>query len=340
MSHLSDNSEEVTLTIDGKDYLCRKSETVLEAAFRHNIRLSFSCQEGVCQSCLIKAVAGTPSALSQRDIKSTLAAQGYFLACRHKLSEDLTVTLDGAPNAFASVTVLAHETLSDDVCRLRLQKPDDFSYYSGQFVTLRKDSGEIRSYSLASVAEVDGYLELHVRKLPDGMVASWLCDTVRKGDTVDISGPFGECFYVKDEETLDRPMLLIGTGTGLAPLYGILRSALHSAHTGEIFLYHGASTKDKLYLIDELHQLEAQYPNVHYLPCLSQESGQFGFREGRAHDVALSDIKELQGYLVYLCGNPQMVNSARRKAYLQGAAMGDIFADAFTLTKTSSTVTG
>ncbi len=323
------DEDEVVLSIDGQEIVCHKSETVLDAAHRHNLRLSFSCRNGVCQSCMLRATEGQPSPRSQKGLKSTLVEQGYFLACRHELTADLSVSLEGASNTFSRVTVMSNEALSSDVYRIRLSQPKDVEYRTGQFINLRKESGEIRSYSLASVAGRDKLLELHIRRIRGGIVSTWLCDEMKMGRTLEISEARGDCFYVSRDRDQDKPILLMGAGTGLAPLYGIIRDALANNHTGEIFLYHGASKKDGLYLVDELTALEDTQPNFHYVPCLSGESGRFGFRKGRAHDVALADIKDLTDYLVFSCGNPEMVRSAKRRAFLQGASMQDIFGDAF-----------
>ncbi len=322
-------SDKVILSIDGQEIVCQESETVLDAALRCGVPARYSCRNGICQSCMLRATAGQPSEMSQKGLKPAVASQGYFLACQHVPTESLTVSLDEAKGTYSSVSILSNEALSGDVYKISLSLPKEREYKTGQFVNLRKDSGEIRCYSLACVSEARATLELHVRLIRGGAVSTWLCNTANVGQKVEISEGRGDCVFVPDRSKADKPILLMGTGTGLSSLYGTINIALESNHSGEIFLYHGASKKHQLYLVDELLALEDRHPNFHYVPCVSGEAGSFGFREGRSHDLALKDNKELKEYLVFTCGNPEMVRSAKRRAYMQGATLHNIFGDAF-----------
>jgi NAD(P)H-flavin reductase len=123
----------------------------------------------------------------------------------------------------------------------------------------------------------------------------------------------------KDEQGI----LLVGTGTGLAP-----------GHSGPIYLFHGSRESEDIYRVDEMRQLSAEHPNFHYLPCLSGHRVPEGFIHGRAHEVALATLADLKGWWVFLCGHPDMVRQMQRMAFLKGAASADIYADAFLVTPT------
>jgi NAD(P)H-flavin reductase len=125
-------------------------------------------------------------------------------------------------------------------------------------------------------------------------------------------------------------MLLIGNGTGLAPLIGIARDALNDGHSGAIHLYHGTRRSEGLYLDDALRELDADFENFHYTPCTSREESP-GTRRGRAEEVALTDHPDLSGWRVYLCGYPPMVHDMQRRAFLAGASLADIYIDPFEL---------
>ena len=113
---------------------------------------------------------------------------------------------------------------------------------------------------------------------------------------MDFFGPEGSCFYLADDPT--RPLLLIGTGTGLAPLAGIVRDALAQGHTGPIRLY------------------------FTYTSCTSADGS-------RAEVTAFTETSDTTGYRVYLCGHPEMVKRAQRKAFLRGASLSDIYTNPF-----------
>jgi NAD(P)H-flavin reductase len=124
-------------------------------------------------------------------------------------------------------------------------------------------------------------------------------------------------------------MLLIGNGTGLSPLIGIVRDALARGHGGEIHLYHGTRHAAGLYFMDELRALAARHANFVYWPCLSGGDTLKGARGGRAEEVAFADHGGLRDWRVFLCGYPPMVEKAKKLAYLAGAVLDHIHADPF-----------
>ena len=310
-----------TVTLDGRTYDTMPDETVLAALLRQGEAVPHSCRSGVCRSCLLRATQGTPPPSSQKPLKDTLRAQGYFLSCTATPESDLTVALPtGDVVGHTTAQLLARELLAPEIFRLVFQTKETFPCVAGQFVTIRRPDGLRRSYSLAAPPTNQGLLVLHVRQLPGGQMSGWLCDTLEIGERVDFFGPEGSCFYVADDPL--RPLLLIGTGTGLAPLVGIVRDALAQNHTGPIKLFHGSRHAEGLYLQGELGALAATHFNVTYTPCTSATGS-------RADAAAFAAVPNTEGWRVYLCGNPEMVKSAQRKAFLLGASLADIYTDPF-----------
>lgn len=317
------------LQFQQQSYTCAADETVLDCLTREGATVPSSCRSGVCHTCLMHATQGVPPAAAQNGLKPTLRARGYFLACLCKPQETMVVALAGeevAPRTAAVVT--AKEALNADILRLSLRCERPLDYQAGQFAHLTRPDGLTRSYSLAGLPNVDGVIELHIRRLAGGAMSAWIHETLNVGDTLEVTGPFGNCFYVPDIPT--QGLLLIGTGSGLAPLWGILSDALQQGHTGPIHLYHGSWKPAGLYLVDALQRLQAEVPNFHYVPCVDAEA-QPGYREGRADQLALADLPNLKGWRVYLCGHPDMVKSTKKRAFLAGASMQDIYADPFLL---------
>lgn len=318
------------LTFNGTIYDCVENETVLDTLLGHGVAIPSSCRNGTCQTCMVRAVQGTPPEGSQKGLKATLKAQNYFLACCCHPEEDMEVALPDTDAARIKATVHSMRALSHDIVSLGLHCDQPVEYRPGQFINLFKHSALGRSYSLASVPTYDSHLQLHIRKVPEGRVSGWVHHDLNLGDTVEISSPIGNCFYVPGNP--EQGLLLIGTGSGLAPLYGIVRDALFQGHTGSIRLYHGSRNPEGLYLVDELRELAAQHENFIYTPCVSGIfPAESAYATGRAPDVAMADIPKLNGWRIFLCGNPDMVKTAKKKAFLTGAAMKDIYADAFTL---------
>ena len=315
------------ITFEGKSYTCNAGESVLECLTRHGVLIPSSCQSGACQTCLIRAVHGTPTAESQKGIKDTLAAQNYFLACVCRSEEDLEIALADVVDAPLSVTVVEKTQLNASVVRLRLQSDKPLDYIAGQFVNVSPpDQRVTRSYSLASLPDEEA-LELHVRRVPDGRMSSWLCDQVEVGEQLLLTGAAGDCFYT--EKDLDQPLLMVATGTGLAPLYGILRDALRRGHRGLIHLFHASLAVEGLYYMNELQHLAAVHEQLRYVPCVLHGEPPVGGLQGDIQQLIRKEMVDLKGWRVYVCGDPAIVQSIKQVCFMAGASMSEIYSDPF-----------
>ncbi|HKI61066.1 MAG TPA: FAD-binding oxidoreductase [Mariprofundaceae bacterium] len=314
------------INFEGNKFFCAEGESVLDCMTRHGVLIPSSCQSGACQTCMIRAIEGTPTAESQQGLKDTLKAQNYFLACVCKPTEDMSIGLS-VISPRHTVKLLAKDVLNESVVRLRLQEPEGFSYKAGQFINLIRPADELtRSYSLASIPG-DGFLELHIKRVPEGRMSNWVFDELAVGDELQFFGPAGDCFYIPG--AAEQPLLLVGTGTGLAPLYGILRDVLAQGHTGAIHLLHASLAAPGLYLEDNLHGYAEQYEQLHYTPCVLHGDAPSGGRQGNIVDLPELLLGSLSGYRIFLCGDPPIVNALRQKCFLAGASMQNIHADPF-----------
>jgi len=313
----------------GVEYECRDSETVLDALLRQGVALPYSCRAGQCLTCVLRGLDGLVPPEAQAPLRETLRRQGYFLACCCRPQGPLTVSLPDEGALYARARVLQNEPLAPLIRRLRLETAVPIDYAAGQFVNMRRADGLTRSYSLASVPGQDATLEVHVKRHTGGAMSTWVFENLRPGAEVDLQGPNGACFYVSGRP--EQPLLLIGNGTGLAPLYGIVRAALAAGHSGPIHLYHGSRHAEGLYLRDELAAMAARHANFRYAPCLSGSADTQGCRPQRAERAAFADHADLGGWRLFLCGCPPMVKEAQRQAYLAGVDLADIHADPFTL---------
>jgi len=275
----------------------------------------------------MRATQGNPPPDAQKGLKQSLISQNYFLGCVCTPDDFMDIVLPDSEAFRSTTTVMDIAPLNDSVIRLRLRRPENFHYFSGQYVTIYKEDHVGRSFSLASVPVMDDFLEFHIQVIPDGTVSSWIKQAVSPDDSITIGEAMGSCIYTGGNPA--QPLVLIGTGTGLAPLYGIVRTALSSKHTGDIMLYHGSRHADNLYLQDALNRIAEEHTNFRYIPCLSGPESAPGTRHGRANDLALNDIAKFAGWRAFLCGNPSMVNASKRALFLAGVSMQDIHADPF-----------
>lgn len=315
------------VSLDGASFLLEETETVLAGLERHGVSLPASCRAGVCQSCMMKLLEGSVPDAAQRGLQPTQRAQGLFLACSCVPEGDIAIEYPGDANRVWDTEVVAIRPLNARTVHLRLARPAGFEYRPGQFINLIRPGNIVRSYSLASVPNADETLDLHIAHLPGGLMSEWACTSAREGETLQFTGPLGNCFYLEGNPT--QPLFLLGTGTGLAPLLGILRDALLQGHTGPIQLFHGALDDAGLYLVDELRALESAHPNLGYLPAALNGTARDGVRTGDVGQLALTHCPSLTGHRVYLCGHPDLVKTMQKKCFLAGAAMSEIHADAF-----------
>jgi NAD(P)H-flavin reductase len=280
--------------------------------------VSYACKSGNCGSCLLRAVEGQVPPRAQAGLKETWKIRGYFLPCVCLPEGDLhAAPVDADARVGATITSL--EGLAPDVIRVGLVPETPLDFRPGQYVTVLRGDGLARSYSIASLPG-EGEIELHVRRVPQGKMSCWLHDAAQAGDRVSVQGPTGECFYVPGRE--DQPLLLAGAGTGLAPLYGILRDALRHGHRGPIHLVHGAIRAAGLYLHHDLERMAAHHDNFSYLPSVLEQTGPID-------RMIAEHFPELDGWRAYICGDPAIVQTLRKKLFLAGIAMRDIHADAF-----------
>lgn len=315
------------LTIGNNRVTCRPGETVLDALLRENINIPHGCKAGVCQSCVVQSLDAKPPEKAQGTLKDTLKSSGHFLACQCHPEQSMTLKLSNQSTSFAGGIVVANKPLNRNTQLLIIKINDAELYRAGQFVNLQRSDGLTRSYSIANIPQASGTLEFHIRRLPGGRFSTWTHEALKIGDSILVSEPQGHCFYLPDRK--DQGILMIGTGTGLAPLTGILADALSHGHSGPIRLYHGSRKHEDLYHVDQMRELAERHPNFSYTPCVSSGDAPEGFTQGRAHDKALAAHADLTRWRVFLCGHPDMVRTTQKQAYLKGARSADIYCDAF-----------
>lgn len=311
-------------------------QSVLDAMIEFDCHPVYSCKKGVCQTCLLKS-DNNQITNAQKDVKESLIAQGYFLACQCYPKEDIKVNTTDNSELEIDATIICKTHISYDIVKLKLSLPDDKNLIikPGQFINLIHQN-LIRSYSVANNPQKDNCVELHIQKVPNGKLSNWLYDNCEIGNNLKLKGPFGTCIYL--ESGINNDLVLIGTGTGLAPLIGIIKQALDNNHQGKITLFHGSRHFNGLYLHDDLKNLAIKHDKFIYHPCLSGESEdrealQYeNIAQGRVNKIVMSTLTQFNSDKFYLCGHPEMVKNMKKMLYLSGADLNNINADPFEYT--------
>lgn len=318
----------VKVTFQGTSYEARDpSQTVLEILLENKVPHPFSCRGGVCQTCLMGCSSGSVSPESQEGLKQTDIAAGYFLPCVCVPTEDMSVSLVESPLHKTKARLIHKRLLNSFVVRLDLEPSHEIPCIPGQYLNLSPKSGLSRCYSIANIPEEDGYIELNIKFHNQGMVSSWAHQEAQVGDEVTITGPLGSCFYHNPEKK-KFPILLLGAGTGIAPLRGILLDALRQEHQGSIYLMQGGLNHSHLYYEGEFLNLAASHSFFHYSSSLKEDGGDL-------KEDFLKGLTDLSQTRVYICGSPQLVVSLKKMVFLKGVPFNHIFSDAFLTHKSS-----
>ncbi|MBL4683353.1 MAG: 2Fe-2S iron-sulfur cluster binding domain-containing protein [Nannocystaceae bacterium] len=311
----------------GLSLQCAPGQTVLERLEADGCAPPSSCRTGQCQTCLMRAKRGAVPAQAQVGLKDSWRAQGLFLACVCCPDQDLEVVDPTEVAPLIEATIVSRERVAPKIWRVRLRPEAAFAYRAGQFVTVVRPSDRLsRPYSLASVPALDPYLELHVQRVQGGKMTQWLCETVQVGDTVQLRGPAGNCFYLAESS---QPLLLVGTATGLAPLIGVVRDALNAGHRGPVSLYHGSRNGEGLYLRAELDALVAKHGNLRVVRRVLEGASPDGAEAGSLEDAVFDDKPALADAKAFLCGAPAFVGKLKRRLFLAGMSLGSISSDPF-----------
>ncbi|MEY4642208.1 MAG: ferredoxin reductase [Pseudomonadota bacterium] len=309
-------------------------ESVLDCLLRNGEHLPYACKAGMCQACLIRAVDCEATPESRKWIKPALQARGYTLACQWVPEGDVAAEVPAIEEFSVAARIDSLAVLNERVMRVCLRPEDParmFAYRPGQYLTLINPAGLARSYSIANDYEAEGFIELHIASTTHGEFTQWLFTKAQSGMMLHMRGPAGECHYANIDGD-SHPLLLAGTGTGLAPLYGIARDALQRGHRGEINLYHGGRTTAQLYYVDELRALALAHPNFHYHGCVSDTGAAAGLLQGRLEPLVEKglDSSAIAQTQAYLCGAPEFVHAMRKRLFLKGLRSANIHCDPFT----------
>ncbi|AKJ30572.1 CDP-6-deoxy-delta-3,4-glucoseen reductase [Caldimonas brevitalea] len=333
----------VTVQPSGHTFEVQRDETVLAAAIRQGVGLPYGCKDGACGSCKSRLLGGRVLH-GAHQVKAMSPAEeeaGYTLTCCATPQTDLTIEsreVVGAgqfPVKKMPCRVSSLEKRAPDVAVLKLQLPanDQLKYHAGQYVEFILRDGARRSYSMANAphtqAEKPG-IELHIRHMPGGRFTDHVFGAMKEKEILRMEGPFGSFFLREDS---DKPIVLLASGTGFAPIKAIVEHMQFKGIQRPAVLYWGCRSRQDLYLHEWAEQAAAEMPHLRYVPVLSEPKPEDDWqgRTGFVHQVVMQDLPDLSGHQVYACGAPVMVESAQRDFVARcGLPEAEFYADSFT----------
>lgn len=333
----------------GVELEVEEGEWILDAAFRQGISVPHGCREGQCSSCKCVLLDGD----AEVEDYSTFALPdyerdaGHILLCRSYAFSDLTIELLNFDEDLLrrAIAVKAHEgvlsavtTLTHDTRMLEVQLEQPMKFWAGQFVEISvPQAGVTRSYSMASTQSTPTTLKFIIRKYPDGAFSSLVDTTLQPGTPVTIRGPFGTCFRREDRP---GPMILVGGGSGMSPLWAILQDHIESGEQRPIRFFYGARTRKDLFFLDEFAAIAASLADFEFIPVLSMATAEDAWEgeTGFVHEVVERRVRaqQLPGEAdAYTCGPPPMIDAVLPVLQRLGVALDHTHVDKFTPARAS-----
>ena len=329
---------QVTVNPSGHQFACNDNETILAAALRANIGLPHGCKNGACGSCKGKIVTGQTvlGKHQEKTLTSEEISQGLSLFCCATPTSDVTIEVREIevgefPSKKLPTRIAKIEKLSHDVMLVCLQLPatEKFAFRAGQYIEFLLRDGKRRSYSMANAPHTSDQVSLHIRHMRGGLFTDQVFSTLKERDILRIEGPQGTFFLREDS---NKPIVLVASGTGFAPIKAVIEHAFEQKIERPITLYWGGRRPADLYMHQLCLDWAAEHPEFHYVPVVSDalpEDNWIG-RTGFVHRAVLEDYSDMSGLQVYACGAPIVVDSAKRDFVAQAQLPADEFyADSF-----------
>lgn len=294
---------------------CKDGEKVLDAAFRNKINLPMDCSDGVCGTCKCRAESGSYD-LGDDFIDDALtsdeAESGLVLTCQMKPTSDCVIAVPTTSAACKtgqqsfSATVARVSPHNDAAIVLELDVDAAPAFLPGQYANIDvPGSGQNRSYSF-STAPGEARIGFLIKKIPGGLMSNWL-ERAEVGTRLQLTGPLGS-FYLRD---VQRPLLFIAGGTGLAPFLSMLDVIARENSTQRIHLIYGVTRDLDLVLVDEIEAYTNRLANFSFTTVVAEEASSHPCK-GWVTQHMPAEVLYGGDVDVYLCGPPPMVDAVRR----------------------------
>ncbi|MBF8756708.1 benzoate 1,2-dioxygenase electron transfer component BenC [Pseudomonas guariconensis] len=310
-------------------------ETVADAAYRQGINIPLDCRDGACGTCKCQAEAGRYD-LGDNFIEDALnedeIAQGFVLTCQMRALSDCVVRIPASSQlckteqasfeaAISDVRQLSESTIALSIKGEALNR---LAFLPGQYVNLKVPGSEqTRAYSFSSLQK-DGEVSFLIRNVPGGLMSSFLTSLAKAGDQMTLAGPLGS-FYLRP---IQRPLLLLAGGTGLAPFTAMLEKIAEQGSEYPLHLIYGVTNDFDLVELDRLQALAARIPNFTFSACVANPDSQYPQKGYVTQHIEPRHLND-GDVDVYLCGPPPMVEAVSHYIREQGITPANFYYEKF-----------
>jgi CDP-4-dehydro-6-deoxyglucose reductase len=307
-----------------------ENATILDSALKAGVIIEHSCKNGSCGLCASQLVSG--EVIGQEG--EIFTSGQNFLTCQCKpSSNEIIIEAEYYPELAGIVRKVTPCKVSSidkraqfAIFKFRLPPAATFNYQPGQYINLSYQ-GVTRSYSIANANSNDG-IELHIRRISDGVMSELLFSDVAVNSLLRMDGPVGT-FFVRPDT---KPIIFLAGGTGFAPVKAMVESLILQESSRDIFIYWGMSSSKDFYS-DLPVEWASKFKNIKYIPVVSGDDHDWDGRHGLVHKAVIEDIQDMSNSCVYACGSPQMITAAKQDFIHVGLLEKQFFSDAFTASK-------
>lgn len=318
-------------------------ESVADAAYRSGINIPLDCRDGACGTCKCHCESGTyemdgfiEDALSDEEV-----GLGYVLTCQMIPESDCVVTVPASSEVClkggqgAEIWAELSEVIQLSPTALSFVVSGDgiraLQFLPGQYAKiLVPGTDEFRAYSFSSmVNETNGLVSFLMRVVPDGLMSGYMTRKGVVGDSVCLRGPFGS-FYLREVE---RPVLMLAGGTGLAPFLAMLEKIQLEGSDYPIHMVYGVTQEVDLVGLDKLKAFAAAISNFTFSACVaSSECGEWPQKGYVTHYIEPEHLND-GDVDIYLCGPPPMVDAVSSFMQQKGIRPANFYYEKFTANK-------
>ena len=240
------------------------------------------------------------------------------------------------------ITLIETSMLTPHVKHFVFQSPKEptFTYLPGQFITLHFESeGKIlkRSYSIANAPKQDNRIEFSAGYISGGP-GSELLFNLKPGDQVNISGPFGRLVL---RDLPGKRYILVATSTGITPYRAMideLKKRVRENPSLQVVILQGVQKREDILFPDEFKALHQTFPQIQFRAHLSRQPSNTlseceysGYVQEAFAELALNATEDI----VYLCGNPGMIDAAFEQLKNKGFTTQNIIREKYISAKSS-----
>ncbi len=337
----ADYGEKHIVINDDKDLLIKAGRPLLFTLAEEKIYIPSACGgKGTCGLCKVKIAQGGGPVLPTETPYLNLEelADNIRLSCQVKVKADVQLEIDEELFNIQEFTVAVDkvEPLTPDIKYIgfKILSPEDgITFKAGQYMQLEappyklSKESEFRAYSIATSPFEKNTIGFMITRVKEGVVSNYVHDYLDIGDTATLRGPFGE-FCLRES---DREMLMIATGSGLAPIYSMIQKIYREGAKRKITLFFGDRKPFDLIYHEELKEFEQSIGDFTYIPTLSRttDKDNWSGEKGRVTDLIKKYIPDNPEIDVYICGAPAMVSSCEELLLQKGVPVERICYDKF-----------